>query len=87
MVITLFEMKKSIFLSVTVPLEFLTLWLDMPFMLLLSDIRQRIIHPTIFKFFVCFCLRAHDCKFFANRIIIKSICNFHVIEITLEQCV
>ncbi|XP_029839434.1 protein wntless isoform X1 [Ixodes scapularis] len=38
-----------------IPLEFLTLWLNMPFMLLMSDIRQGIFYATLLSFWLIFC--------------------------------
>lgn len=38
-----------------VPLEFLTLWINMPFMLLMSDIRQGIFYATLLSFWLIFC--------------------------------
>lgn len=37
------------------PMEFLTLWLNMPFMLLMSDIRQGIFYATLLSFWLIFC--------------------------------
>lgn len=37
------------------PLEFLTLWFNLPFMLLLSDIRQGIFYATLLSFWLIFC--------------------------------
>lgn len=37
------------------PLEFLTLWVEMPFMLLLSDIRQGYFYASLLTFWLVFC--------------------------------
>ncbi|XP_064476876.1 protein wntless-like [Ornithodoros turicata] len=37
------------------PLEFLTLWINMPFMLLMGDIRQGIFYATLLSFWLIFC--------------------------------
>ncbi|XP_015907163.1 protein wntless [Parasteatoda tepidariorum] len=37
------------------PLEYLSLWIDMPFMLLFSDIRQGIFYASLLSFWLVFC--------------------------------
>ncbi|CAL1290351.1 unnamed protein product [Larinioides sclopetarius] len=37
------------------PLEYLTLWIDMPFMILLSDIRQGVFYASLLSFWLIFC--------------------------------
>ncbi|XP_035233906.1 protein wntless-like isoform X2 [Stegodyphus dumicola] len=37
------------------PLEYLSLWIDMPFMILLSDIRQGIFYASLLSFWLVFC--------------------------------
>lgn len=39
---------------ISVPIEYLTLAFDMPFMLLLSDVRQGIFYATLLSFWLVF---------------------------------
>lgn len=39
---------------ISVPVEWLTLWMHMPFMLLFSDIRQGLFYSVLFSFWIIF---------------------------------
>lgn len=43
-----------VFILILVPIEFLTLYYDMPFMLLLQDIRQGIFYAALLSFWLIF---------------------------------